>query len=159
VNMRRGRFLPWPMETYLSAPEETWALRVLIEQPSLAAAWAAVLSPSGGGWRGGATCRCLRTLSKASIAPCAWIALSKSSPRLYEMKTPGRAFGFMLGKGWIMSRRSYGVHRSSPGRGSTAAAGALYLSVNYRHFARLVGAASKKGGRRSSLRRTVAAAR
>ena len=103
MNMRRGRFLPWPMETYLSAPEETWALRVLIEQPSLAAAWAAVLSPSGGGWRGGATCRCLRTLSKASIAPCAWIALSKSSPRLYEMKMPrGRSLIFVILGGKVM---------------------------------------------------------
>src|SRR5262249_40447438 len=52
VNILRVRRLPWPMATYLSAPEATWPFSVLIEQPSLAAACAAVLSPSGGGWRG-----------------------------------------------------------------------------------------------------------
>src|SRR5215472_4089727 len=48
ANMRCWRFLPWPSATYFSAPEATWPLSVLIEQPSLAAACAAVLSPSGG---------------------------------------------------------------------------------------------------------------
>src|SRR5262249_32286086 len=52
ANILRVRRLPWPMATNLSAPEATWPLSVLIEQPSLAAACAAVLSPSGGGWRG-----------------------------------------------------------------------------------------------------------
>src|SRR5262249_12701991 len=52
VNMRRVRCLPWPMATYLSAPEAMWPLSVLIEQFSLAAACAAVLSPSGEDWRG-----------------------------------------------------------------------------------------------------------
>jgi hypothetical protein len=38
VNMRRGRFLPWPVSTYRKAPEATWPCSVLIEQRSRAAA-------------------------------------------------------------------------------------------------------------------------
>src|SRR5262252_7921774 len=49
ANMRRGRFVPWPMTTYRSAPEATWPLSVLIEQRSLRAASTGVRRPSGGG--------------------------------------------------------------------------------------------------------------
>src|SRR5262249_16835201 len=48
ANILRVRRLPWPMATYLSAPEAMWPLSVLTEQPSLAAACAALLSPSRG---------------------------------------------------------------------------------------------------------------
>src|SRR5262249_8829388 len=60
VNMRRWRRLPWPRAMYFSAPEATWPFSVLIEQPSLAAACAALLSPSGGGRRGLRAARCCR---------------------------------------------------------------------------------------------------
>jgi hypothetical protein len=49
---QRGRSLPWPMLTGLSAPDSMWPLSVLTEQPSLAAASAMVRSPSGTRSRG-----------------------------------------------------------------------------------------------------------
>jgi hypothetical protein len=52
ANIMRGRFLPWPTMTYLSPLVATWPLSVLIEQPSLAAACAAVSSPPGTAGRG-----------------------------------------------------------------------------------------------------------
>jgi hypothetical protein len=52
VNMRCRRTLPRPRVTYFSSPAFMCPLSVLMEQPSLAAACAAVLSPSGGDWCG-----------------------------------------------------------------------------------------------------------
>src|SRR5262245_47889562 len=87
VNILRARRLPWPMATYLSAPEATWPLSVLIEQFSLAAACAAVLSPSGEDSRGlrGATCPTLAGFSSDG----SWLLLGR--PTCTKTKRPSKS--------------------------------------------------------------------
>jgi len=106
--MRRVRRLPWPMAMYLSAPEATWPLRVLIEQCSLRAASAGVRRPSGGAATGGFAF-CWRSPSGSSGSH------DNRSPRLCAMKMRGAIGIYVISGDWVMRAAPTALHRSSPG--------------------------------------------
>src|SRR5262245_47201904 len=130
LNIRRTRALPWPRATYFSAPEATWPLSVLIEQPSLAAACAAVLSPSGGGrrsLRAARSCRINASPLRYARKHSGQLRSSQQNPASPAGKRaiPG---GFFCGmRGWVMCRRLQRRCRIKPWLARHKRAGALSL--------------------------------
>ena len=110
ANLGRLRFFPRPTSTQRSAPEATWPSSVLMEQFSLAAACAAVLSPSGEDWRSLRAARSRRLnaspsryASRYALKHSGQLPSSQQNPASLpsgKRSSPGEFFCDM--KGWVI---------------------------------------------------------